>query len=122
MAKKHSHEEFEQRIKELEKDEALRALLNATIESAVLINIEGKILAINQVGAQRLGKSADELIGVSVDDYLRSDTFSAIMGTKILLRTPPLVTIGSVVSSEGMEAVTKARSALKANDYIKESG
>ncbi len=94
MAKKHSHEEFEQRIKELEKDEALRALLNATIESAVLINIEGKILAINQVGAQRLGKSADELIGVSVDDYLRSDTFSAIMGTKILLRTPPLGSSG----------------------------
>ena len=62
MAKKHSHEEFEQSIKELDKDEALRALLNATVESALLINMEGKILAINQVAAHRLGKRADELI------------------------------------------------------------
>ena len=73
MTKKPSHEKFEQSVKELDKNEALRALLNATIESAVLINIEGKILAINEVGAQRLGKSADELIGVSVDDYFPSD-------------------------------------------------
>jgi formate hydrogenlyase transcriptional activator len=73
MTKKPSHEKFEQSVKKLDKNEALRALLNATIESAVLINIEGKILAINQVGAQRLGKSADELIGVSVDDYFPPD-------------------------------------------------
>jgi formate hydrogenlyase transcriptional activator len=73
LTKKPGHEEFEQSVEKLEKDEALQALLNATIESAVLINIEGKILAINQVGAQRLGKSADELIGVSVDDYFPPD-------------------------------------------------
>jgi PAS domain S-box-containing protein len=73
MAKKPSHEKFERSVKKLDKNEALRALLNATIESAVLINIEGKILAINEVGAQRLGKSADELIGVSVDDYFPPD-------------------------------------------------
>ena len=70
MTKKPSHEKFEQSIKELDKDEALRALLNATVESALLINMEGKILAMNQVAAQRLGKSVDELIGLSVDDYL----------------------------------------------------
>jgi PAS domain S-box-containing protein len=73
MAKKPSYEKFERSVKKLDKNEALRALLNATIESAVLINIEGKILAINEVGAQRLGKSADELIGVSVDDYFPPD-------------------------------------------------
>ena len=48
-----------------------------------------------------------------LDDYLRSDKFSALMGTKILLRTPPSVSIDSVVSSEGMEAVTKVRSASR---------
>ncbi len=47
----------------------------------------------------------------TLDAYLRSDKFSALMGTKILLRTPPSVSIDSVVSIEGMEAVTKARSA-----------
>jgi hypothetical protein len=35
--------------------------------------MEGKILAINQVAAHRLGKRADELIGLSVDDYLPPD-------------------------------------------------
>jgi len=46
----------------------------------------------------------------TLDAYLQSDNFSALMGTKILLRTPPSISIDSVVSSEGMEAVTKARS------------
>ena len=47
----------------------------------------------------------------TLDAYLRSDNFSALMGTKILLRTSPSVSIDSVVSREGMEAVTKTRSA-----------
>lgn len=46
----------------------------------------------------------------TLDAYLRSDKFSALMGTKILLRTPPSVSIDSVVSTEGIEAVAKARS------------
>jgi quinol monooxygenase YgiN len=51
----------------------------------------------------------------ALDAYLQSDKFSALMGTKLLLRTPPSVTIDSVVSSEGMEAVTKVRSAPQRN-------
>ena len=33
-----------------------------------------------------------------LDAYLRSDKFRALMGTKILLRTPPSVSISSVMS------------------------
>ncbi len=45
-----------------------------------------------------------------LDDYLRLDAFSALMGSRILLATPPSVAIDSVMSREGMEAVEKARS------------
>jgi quinol monooxygenase YgiN len=33
-----------------------------------------------------------------LDAYLRSDSFSALMGTKILLRTPPSVSISEVMN------------------------
>ena len=45
----------------------------------------------------------------ALDTYLRSDKFSALMGTKILLRTAPSVSIDSVMSSEGMEVVEALR-------------
>ncbi len=54
-------------------EETLRALLNAPTESAMLIDLEGTILAINEVAAQRFGKRADELIGLSLYDYLPPD-------------------------------------------------
>ncbi len=46
-------------------EETVRALLNASMDSAILIDTEGTILAINQTGAQRLGRTAGELIGVN---------------------------------------------------------
>ena len=56
-----------------EREETLRALLNAPTESAMLVNLEGTILAINHVGVQRLGKSEDELVGLGIFDYLPRD-------------------------------------------------
>ena len=56
-----------------EREETLRALLNAPTENAMLVDLEGTILAINQVGVQRLGKSEDELIGMQMFDYLPRD-------------------------------------------------
>ncbi|MCP4538481.1 MAG: GAF domain-containing protein [Chloroflexi bacterium] len=53
-----------------ERKETLRALLNAPTESAMLVDLEGTILAANQITAQRLGKSLDELIGLGIHDYL----------------------------------------------------
>ncbi len=47
-----------------------------------------------------------------LDDYLRMDAFSALMGSRILLATQPSISIDSVMSREGMEAVEKARSPL----------
>jgi PAS domain S-box-containing protein len=53
-----------------ESEETVRALLNAVTETAVLVDLEGTILALNQVAAQRLGKSADELVGMCAYDLI----------------------------------------------------
>ena len=70
MSKKLTYEELEQRVRELEKkhlnrrlseenlrksEETARALLNATTDSAILINTEGQIFAINEIAVTDLG-------------------------------------------------------------------
>jgi PAS domain S-box-containing protein len=45
-----------------------RALVNAPIEAAILLDTSGIILALNEIAAQRLGKSADELVGLCAYD------------------------------------------------------
>ena len=47
----------------------LRSLVNATKESLLLIDPGGKILVANRTIAQRLGRSARELIGASIYEY-----------------------------------------------------
>jgi len=51
-------------------EERLRALLNAQTESAMLVDLEGKILAANEIAAQRLGKGLGELAGLEMSEYL----------------------------------------------------
>jgi len=53
-----------------ERERMLDALINAPTESAILIDTKGKILAINRIGAQRLGKKEDEIIGMGIYDFL----------------------------------------------------
>jgi len=53
-----------------ESEDTARALLNATTDSAMLINLEGNILAINRVGARILGSSVHELVGSNVFDLV----------------------------------------------------
>ena len=57
----------------LESEETARALLNATLDSALLIDPDGALLAVNDTAATRgFGKPASELIGKNVRDTLRS--------------------------------------------------
>ena len=84
MKKKPTYEELERRIEELEKGileqgrayesqvqeaAALKSLLNALTESAMLIDLEGKICVINEIAAQRLGKTVSEMIGTALVDH-----------------------------------------------------
>ena len=48
----------------------IQALIDATPESAMLVDSNGTVLAINEIAAQRLGKSKDGIIGRSAYDDL----------------------------------------------------
>ncbi|OPY39317.1 MAG: two-component response regulator [Methanoregula sp. PtaU1.Bin051] len=59
----------------LEKEETIRALLNATPDALFLLDKDGKFLALNDAMAHRLNKTVDEIIGTSFFDYLFSKLY-----------------------------------------------
>ncbi|MCP4538152.1 MAG: PAS domain S-box protein [Chloroflexi bacterium] len=56
-----------------ESKETARALLDAPTDTAILINLEGTILALNETAAHRFGARVDELVGVCGYDLLPPD-------------------------------------------------
>jgi len=85
MPKKPTYKELERKVKRLErKTERLKAvhdahktykdrfeaLLNATTDSAFLMDTKGTVLAMNQTAAQRLRKRVNDVVGVDVYDIL----------------------------------------------------
>jgi len=50
-----------------------RALINATTETAILLDEKGVVLAINEVGATRFHKKQDEMIGINIYDLMPPD-------------------------------------------------
>jgi PAS domain S-box-containing protein len=50
-------------------EELLRSVINAATESILLVDRDNKILMINDVAAERMGETAEQLIGVSGNDY-----------------------------------------------------
>jgi len=51
-------------------ENAVRALLNATLDAAFLIDTEGHYLAMNETIAKRLGKTPEELFGNTAFDFI----------------------------------------------------
>ncbi|HYW78772.1 MAG TPA: PAS domain-containing protein, partial [Thermoguttaceae bacterium] len=54
-------------------EKMLRALLNATTESAFMLDLEGRILISNAIFAQRLGRTVEELVGRRADEFIPPD-------------------------------------------------
>jgi PAS domain S-box-containing protein len=88
MARKLTYEELEQRVGELEKEsitrtraketlrrseETARALLNATSDSAILIDTKGTIISINEIAVHRLGKIKSMVVGMNLFDMFPPD-------------------------------------------------
>jgi PAS domain S-box-containing protein len=103
MTLKPNREKLEKRIMELEKElqqfrktdksvdkaeRTARALLNATSESAILIDKKGIIIAVNEVAVHRLDKLKVKIIRMSIYDVLPSDVAIQIKSM-----------IGAVISS-----------------------
>lgn len=56
-----------------ESEERARALLNATTDSVLFIDRDGRIIDLNDEMARRLGKHRDAMIGTVIYDYLPAD-------------------------------------------------
>jgi PAS domain S-box-containing protein len=54
-------------------EEMARVLINGTRETLLLLDREGILLTINQVGAERLGRKPEELIGINIFDSLSEE-------------------------------------------------
>jgi diguanylate cyclase (GGDEF)-like protein/PAS domain S-box-containing protein len=63
--------ELDRHRRELQKsEETARALLNAPLDSAILVDIDGRVLAANEIAARRLNREVNELIGTSIFSVL----------------------------------------------------
>jgi len=56
-----------------ESEETIRALFNATTDSAFLMDLEGTVIAMNIGGVKRIGRSLDEIIGRCIYDFIQAD-------------------------------------------------
>jgi PAS domain S-box-containing protein len=57
----------------LKSEEFAKASLNATADMMYLVEPNGKILTVNNIAAQNIGKTPDELIGTNIFDYFPPD-------------------------------------------------
>jgi len=77
MAKKPTYEELEKRVKELEvrfqEQQNIYDLLNNAPKGIFLLDLSGKLLFANRMGANRLGKEPKEIIGTTLREYFPSD-------------------------------------------------
>lgn len=63
-------------LKNFNENSIIKALIDASLETVILINTDGKILDINEVGAARLGSSKQNLLNNSLYDYLPHEVAS----------------------------------------------
>ena len=70
-----AHDELEQKFKDrtaelAQANDWLNALMNATSDTILLINIEGEVIAANEVAAKRFGKRLDQFLCARVYDLM----------------------------------------------------
>jgi PAS domain S-box-containing protein len=54
-------------------EETVRALMNASNESALMMEVDGTVLAMNEIAARRMGRRVEEMVGACVYDFLPED-------------------------------------------------
>jgi PAS domain S-box-containing protein len=62
-----------------ENDRIIRALINATPDSMLLLDNDGNVLAVNETMAKRLNRKADELVHVTINDLLQTGSITVHM-------------------------------------------
>ena len=63
--------QIEQKLKDSE--QALCSMVNAITESAILVETDGTVVVVNEVAAERLGSTIDEMVGKNIYDFFPND-------------------------------------------------
>ena len=97
IARRHvDHYSYKQVEKTLQNSEkAAGAFLDTIPDTAVLIDTEGNILVMNKAGADRLGRSLDEIIGKNVRDLFPKDVYE-LRQSKVM----EVIRTGNMISYE----------------------
>jgi len=92
--------------KHLELKQTLEALMESTRKEKGCLshNVFKDIENDSSLSLIQLWQSREDL-----DDHLRSDRFTVLMGTRSLLIRPPEITMGEISHSSGWEAVEAVR-------------
>jgi len=53
----------------IEKEKNMKAILNASLDEAFLIDIDGTVLAVNDISAQRVGRRPEDIIGKNMYSF-----------------------------------------------------
>lgn len=61
-----------------EGQETAKALLDVSSDTSLLLDTEGNVISINEPAAKRFGKSARDLLGANILDYMRKDVAAEI--------------------------------------------
>ncbi|MFH2055937.1 MAG: PAS domain S-box protein [bacterium] len=71
---------------------AIRAMMNATSESIILVDLEATILAINEAGARRFGSTEEEMIGKDCRQLMSSRAARSrwFAGQEVLRKSEPV--------------------------------
>jgi len=73
---------MEKKLKE--QDRIIRTLINTTSDGAVLLDLEGKVLAINDAFAERLGKSADVIQNTIIYEFIQTGGISKQLAEELV--------------------------------------
>jgi len=60
----------------IESEANVRALINATDESIFLVSEDESMLALNEIAAQRMGQSIEELVGCKISELLPAEVYA----------------------------------------------
>jgi PAS domain S-box-containing protein len=73
---------MEKKLKE--QDRIIRTLINTTSDGAVLLDLEGKVLAINAAFAERLGKSPDAIQNTIIYEFIQTGGISKQLAEELV--------------------------------------
>jgi propionate catabolism operon transcriptional regulator len=128
---------LEVQLKEMEKSQFLKSIIDFAYEGIIGIDVEGKIIAFNPIAAKLVGCNPDEVIGKKINDVIKNTEMFRVLRTgvseleelqdlgdvKILTNRIPIIVNGevrgAVATFQELEKIQKAERQIRKQLYSK---